>query len=376
MRTRIFLGALALLSALAFSVPADAVTINGVEYVLFARETITMEQGPVNITGNVGVNDFGGLLKVGAFNVINNGGLSTATADSIKTPASAQISNCRFNNNDPDLAVVCGTTGAAVLPITVWPLGGQIAQAPQATIDACVDAALDENVPDNGALDLPAGSCRRNVVVRKNATLTLHAGAAYNFKTLRLDNGATLEGNGALVHVQGLVNSNQNVKINDVTITTVGSGFEAIVIGNSAILTNTILHAPFATIHLHTGGNYSQGFEAIALVIRVEPITITDGDQPLVCACIGAVANGDTTILLSDGCHLNAPGNTFFVSTTCAIDATVSCPGASCFSTGAPTASTDTTATLNKPAVLAGDYHVIVVNTGGAFCTAATVPIP
>src|SRR5215831_12306465 len=45
MPTRFLLGALAFVCALAFVVPAQAVTINGVDYTLFAKTTIKMEEG-------------------------------------------------------------------------------------------------------------------------------------------------------------------------------------------------------------------------------------------------------------------------------------------------------------------------------------------
>jgi hypothetical protein len=352
----------AFLCTFAMSAPAGALTINGVDYVLFGKKAIRMENGPINIIGNVAVNDVGGLLNVGAFNIITG----TATADVIKVPKSAQITACRFNNSDPDAAIACGTTGPAVLPITTWP------PLPVPVIPACVSSAPDFIVPDNGT-SLPAGSCLRNVRLKNGATLTLSAGT-YNFRTLFMGAGSSLIGNGATVNLLRGFNTESNVSVLDVMITSVASGFEVIEPGHKSLFDNVVLYAPNGRIHLHSGATYNN-FEAIGETLAVQPIQGTQAAQN-VCACIGQVADGGSTIMLSNGCHLNDPGNVFFVSPTCAIDAFVSCPGPNCIATGAPTSSTDTTATLNKPAANPGDYHVIVRNTGGAFCTVQTVHIP
>jgi hypothetical protein len=363
MRRRFFLGTLALLCALAFVVPAQAITINGTDFVLFAKTTIKMEDGPTVINGNVGVNDVGGLLRIGAGNTING----IAIADRMFFGSGAKVTDCEFNTSTGgNPSAVCGTQSPAVLPITSWP------PSPVPVVPSCVNTNPDVIVPAGGSLALAPG-CYGDVDVRDNATLTLSAGT-YNFKSLRLQTGSLLDGNSATVNVKGLVVTEPGVTINDVNITTVASGtFEAIIIGNSSTLNNVVLYAPNARMHLHQGGVYTN-FEGIAVFITVEPIQI--GTVPQGCACIGAIADGGTTIGLSNGCHLNNPANEFFVSTTCAIDAFASCPSASCIAATVQAGATDTTATLNKPAAPAGNYHVIVRSAGGAFCTAATVPIP
>ncbi len=268
MRSRIFLGALALLSALVFSVPANAANLGGTDYVLFAKQRIAMEQGPVEIHGDVGVNDVGGVLKVGAFNVIDG----TATADIMNMPNSAQINMCRFNNNDPNAPNACDLIVKPIVPplpiLPAWPP----AELPVPVIPGCVNAPNDFNVPADGT-SLPAGSCRRNVTVGSGATLTLAAGT-YNFNKLTMGNGSTLTGNGATVNLQGAFQSAPGSTISSVNITTVADGFEAISVGNSNTVSNSLFYAPFARIHLHTGGVYTSS-EVVGETIAVQPIIIT-----------------------------------------------------------------------------------------------------
>ncbi len=72
MTARLLLGLLLL--ALASPPPAQAITVNGVDYALFARCKIGMENGPVKITGNIAVNEIcgvqDGLLHIGAHNTV------------------------------------------------------------------------------------------------------------------------------------------------------------------------------------------------------------------------------------------------------------------------------------------------------------------
>jgi hypothetical protein len=362
MRSSVIPGIVAFFCALAEVVPADAVTINGVDYVLFGKTAIKMEDGGTNVPGNVGVNDVGGLLRIGANNSISG----TATADRMFFGTGAQVTSCEFNTStggNPN--TVCGTQSAASVPITAWP------PLPVPLVPSCVDTQPDLVVPPNGSAS-PSPGCFGDIRLRDGATLTLSPGT-YNFRSVRLETGSTLDGNGAHVNVKGSLITEPSVTINDVTLTAVAAGtFEAIVIGNSSSVNSSVLYAPNARMHLHQGGIYSNS-EFVAVFITVEPIQSTVPTSG--CACIGAIASSDSTIQLTNGCHLSLPGNDFFVTTTCAIDAFVSCPGVTCFAATVQPGATDTTATLHKPNVPAGNYHVIVRSLG-AFCTAATVPIP
>lgn len=381
MRTKILIGALALLGAIAFVVPAGAVTINGVDYALFARCKIGMENGPVKIDGNIAVNEIcgaqNGFLHLGINNVVNG----TATANNMFFGGGAKVTKCEFNNStggDPN--TVCGTQAPAVLPITTWASqpnnpGGIPLPIPTVTVGA-------NNVlcpPDCS----PAPGDYRDIRVKDNATLTLAAGT-YNARNVLVEFNATLTGAGSTstaLNLTGTFGTEPGANINGVTITSVngqnqgglGTTAEVIETGNLTTVNDAVFYAPFGRMHLHQGGTFLN-FEGIAVLITVEPVTITRPEGR--CACIGAVADGGQTIDLSQGCHLNDPTIEFFVSTTCAIDAFASCPGANCIAATAQAGATDTTATLTKPAAPAGNYHVIVRSAGGAFCTVQTVPIP
>jgi hypothetical protein len=349
---------------------AGAVTINGTDYVLFARCKLAMENGPLKITGNVAVNeDCGvqnGLMMVGVNNTING----TATANRMFLSHGSSITTCNFNESKGDATQVCGSSGPANIPITNWPAGIPL---PIPVVNEGTETVVCP--PECN----PAPGSYKEIRANDNATLNLSTGT-YDAKTLKVAAGATLNGNGAAVNLTGSFLTENQAIINDVVITSIkgqdsgGVSIAVIKTSNSAKVNNSIFYAPFAYMHLKTGGTYTN-FEGIALLIAVEPITI-EGEPTPACACIGAVADGGQTIKLSQGCHLSAAGNQFFVSTTCAIDANASCPGPGCIPATLQAGATDTNATLNKPAAPAGNYHVLVKNTGGAFCTAGTVPIP
>lgn len=361
MRKSIFLGVVAFLSAIAFVAPAHAINVGGIEYAIFGKTTVKMEDGAfTQIQGNVGVNDVGGLLRVGAQNSI----LGKAVSDTMFFGSGSSVTDCLFNTSTGGNAnAVCGTQAATPpLPLGAWP------PLPVPTVTPCLPNVI---VPVGGTLNLAPG-CRQDVRVRDGGTLILSAGV-YEFKSLRLETGSFLHGNGAVINLTGIFVTEPAVNISGVTLTTVATGtFEGINIGNSSTVNNSRFYAPFSRMHLHLGGVY-QNSDFIAVFITIEPIQIIVTAEG--CACIGDIAKSGATILLSNGCHLNAdPATTqFFVSTTCA----VTCPGAGCIAAIVAPGATDTNATLSfavPPPV--GDYHVIVVTPGGAFCTAKTVPLP
>lgn len=373
MRTRVLLGALAFLCALAFVVPAGAVTINGVDYTLFAQCKIGMEDGPTNITGNIAVNEICGVeqgfIRIGAHNIVNG----TATANRMFFGTGSSVTTCKFNFvTGGNAEAACGNIPpdpippGAVLPITAWPpaaLGPIPVVNPGAANFVC-QAFQTCNV---------AAGAYRDIIAKDNSTLNLDNAATYDARNLYIENGAILNGNGSSVNLTSIFNTEPNATINDVKITSIKVGTtEAITVGNNSVINNSILYAPFARAHLHQA-TFGQGVEVVAVLIIVEPVKLVP-PPPRGCACIGEIAKNQSTIDLSNGCGLNIPQNLFFVSLTCA---TV-CPGPDCTAaTLAAPAPTDGTATLNIPVVpVPGDYHVIVVSPGGQFCTAATVPLP
>ncbi len=361
MRTRLFLGSLVLLCALAFVVPAQAVTINGVDYLLFAQCKIGMEDGGTNITGNIAVNEIcgteNGFLRIGAHNIVNG----SATANRMFFGTSSTVTTCNFNiSTGGNANATCGSQNAAVLPITAWPPLPVPTVNPSATNFTCQSFQI---------CNLPAGAYR-DIRAKDNSVLNLDGGT-YEARNLTIENKATLNGNSSAVNLTNVFSTEPNATINDVNITSIKVGtVEVMVTGNNSTINNSLLYAPFARAHLHQN-TIGQGTETVAVLITVEPITLTP-PPPAGCACVGEVAKGASTIDLSNGCGLNNAANLFFVATTCAIN----CPGAGCTATTVSGVPSATSASLNIPVVPAGDYHVIVVSPGGQFCTAATVPLP
>jgi hypothetical protein len=375
MRTRVFLGALAFLCALAFVVPAGAVTINGVDYVLFAQCKIGMEDGPTNITGNIAVNEAcgveNGLLRIGAHNIVNG----TATANRMFFGTGASVTTCQTNASAGGSADnVCGNIPPDLIP---FPVALPITAWPPLPVPVVVPGATDFVCAPFTTCPLPAGAYR-DIKVRDGATLNLDTAGTYQARSLLVETAATLNGNGSSVNLTGGFNTEPNANVNDVTITSIKAGTaEVIEVGNGSHINNSVFYAPFARAHLHQA-TLGQGVEVIAVLIIVEPVTLTP-PPPRGCACIGELAKGQGTIELSNGCGLNIPQDTFFVSQTCAIDASVSCPSATCIQATlkTPPPPTDDTATLNIPAgLISAPYHVIVVSPGGQFCTTSTVSLP
>jgi hypothetical protein len=138
-------------------------------------------------------------------------------------------------------------------------------------IPPCVNTAPDVIVPSGAVVSLPPG-CYGDAVVHAGATLTLNAGI-YNFSYLRLQNGSTLNGNGAVVNVQGDIIGGPNETIEDVTLTSLSSGTPAVQIGLSnsspgSTLTNVLIYAPNDTVRTYkfvTGTNV----EIVADTIRI-----------------------------------------------------------------------------------------------------------
>ena len=379
MTARFLLVTVSFVLALAASDPADAITINGVDYALLGRCKIGMENGPVKITGNIAVNEAcgvqDGLLHIAAHNTVTG----TATANSMFLGTNASVSSCEFNKSvGGNPAVACGVQGPAALPITAWPAGIPL------PIPVVSIGTTNILCPPSCS---PAPGSYRDITVASGATLTLSPGV-YNARNVTVGNQAALNGSGAQLnlHETGSFVTEARAKINDVTVTSVkgqanfnagglGSTAEVIKTGNAAEVTNAIFYAPFARMHLHQAGTFTD-FEGIAVLVVVEPVTIVNEARRSDCACIGSIAKTPGSIVLSSGCHLDSPTNQFFVSPTCVLDVNASCPGANCFSVTAQAGATESTATLNVPAVTAGNYHVIVRTPSGAFCTTQTVPLP
>ena len=388
MRSKIFLWILALLCGLALVGPVEAITIGGVDYALYARCKIGLEQSGTVIDGNVRVAQIcggqQGFLQLGAGITING----YASANTMFFGTNATVTGpppaCVFNISLGGLfSVVCPGSASGVPPFvadTLWP-PLLVPAVVSGTTDVVCTGTLppgaygDITVPDGVKCKLTGTVSARTFLLGNGGTLAGNGGAT---QALNLTGGFTAEEmtiikNVNITSVVGVVNpANPGPTPTCTGATGLGSTAAAIITGNGATVTGSIFYAPCARMHLHQGGTFSAGFGGIAVLITAQPVDI---QNPSVCACIGNIEKGAGTIELTNGCHLSASGNQFFVSQTCA---TV-CPGPACTAAflANPPAPTDTTATLNTPVVpVAGNYHVIVVNTGGQFCTSATVPLP
>ena len=121
MRSKIFLWILALLCGLALVGPVEAVTIGGVDYALYARCKIGLEQGGTVIDGNVRVAQIcgaqQGFLQIGAGTTING----NASANRIFFGTNAKVTGtppaCVFNISAGGLfSVVCPGSAPGVPP--------------------------------------------------------------------------------------------------------------------------------------------------------------------------------------------------------------------------------------------------------------------
>ncbi len=265
MRRRGWLGVFVFLWALGCAAPAAAFRIGFTEYMFFANTALTIKKGPVTIPGNVGVNDAGGRLRIGA----NSDVKGTAAADRMFFGTDAAVEACAFNRTiGGQPGAVCITQGPAVpLPMTPWP------PLTVPDIDPCVTAGGNNlTVPAGGAMSPPTGSCFGAVDVKDGGTLNLVGGRAYNFKSLRLQNTAILNGNGAIVKVKGSVVAQPNASMIGVTLYTAGSRGVAVGVGRGTLLDNVSLTAPNGTVHIHADVIIGLDVEVLADRIIVEPI--------------------------------------------------------------------------------------------------------
>ena len=257
------LGGLTFLCALAFVAPAHAIMIDGINYVLFAKKAIELEDGRTTIVGHVGVNDVGGVLRVGAFNSI----FGIARADGMFFGTASLVDACDFNTStgiDPD--AVCGSQAPAGAPMTAWP------PSPVPAAPSCVETRPNLVVHHRGSASL-APDCYGDVRIADGATLTLGAGT-YDFKSLRLENGSLLDGGGgAIVNVKGLIVTEPAVTIVGVAINSSASKGVVVGIGKGSFLEDVVLNAPYGTVQLQRGLVLGPVVEIVAKRIVVAPIT-------------------------------------------------------------------------------------------------------
>ena len=382
MANRIGLAILVVLCALAMVTPASAATVNGVDYVLLARQEILMELskdcdplpadtlGCMIITGNIGVSDVNGRLRTGINNLI----FGTTTAHNTVLATGAEITKCQFDiTSGAPVATVCTTVvtplPAGTLPIHPWPVNngplGPVAISPGCN----VNLAANVTVLAGQTMNLNPG-CYRDVRVNSGGTLNLSAGI-YDFRTLRLIAGSTMNGGGqpaTTVTVRDQAITEAGVTITSLRLQTVSTAnfsvTESISIGNNSNLSNVVLYAPTSAAHLHTGMQ-ATNFEAVANYLTVEP-TVIGGQVEKPCGCFDEVAKQGTDIVLSGGQNLQN-ASSFVLSANCDPAGGTTVPA---------TAQSATGATLDVSGVAAGTYKVIAIFDSGSYCNNTTVTLP
>jgi hypothetical protein len=259
------LGFLLLFSPCLLTDTASAIVVNGQDFALLAQNQINLSNGPITINGNVGVNNPGGLLKLGGINVEING---TAISDFTILNKGSRINGTLKTNH------LNGTgTATTIQPAPPLPFVTPFPSVP--ATDACVDSAPVKTVPPGQSVTLPSGSCFSQLKIGDNATVTLAAGGIYNFGSVQMLKGSTLTTGaaGADIHVKksfGTEGSNVVENVN-VLVSFNGSN-RAIAIGQNSKITGN-LEAPNAIIHIHDGSNIFG--EVVGLVITIEPATVT-----------------------------------------------------------------------------------------------------
>ena len=402
MQNRIVLGLLVLFCAFVMVTPASAVVVNGIDYTFLAKFGILMEQSddcphdlgnpPIpppgkvctNIVGNVGVSDppnpgnlNQGRLQIGAKNDI----VGTAIANRILFGTGSQTDTCEFNTgvpfpSGPGANSQCINSIVSPLPAGTLPLVAAWPPGPLGAVptDACVNAAGTQNVTVGAGATLAlAPGCYKAVLVNSGGTLNLSAGN-YIFKGLVLKAGSTMNGAGTtqtVVNVQGSAGgiggagavTEAGVKINNLTLESPGTAAQSvsefISIGNGSLLTNTILYAPTAAIHVHTGTN-ATNIEVVANFITIEPVLVGNNVENH-CACFDDFTQNDgTSVTITTGHGFLSPGVKFFISLSCDPAAGVQVPA---------NITSDTNATLNITGLTTAGRHVIVTSTAGTFCS-------
>jgi hypothetical protein len=360
-----------------FGLPAGAITVDTgvaclgvVDFVLLAERTIQMEGGPVNITGNIGVNQpksVTGLnesIHVGQFNQING----TALGDRVFSGNAAS----HIDVVEANLLTGAGDVDTVNVPTTcTFPFIADLGVTTGVTgLDfSCLTGVNNGpvTVPDNGTAGPLAPGCYTDLNVGDNATLTLSPGT-FTFKTVTTGIGSTLASTGTSnLNVKGLFKSGSGSTVTGLLIRVAATTGE-VQIGNSSTFDSTIF-APFTNVHIRGGAEYSG--EIVGKKIVVEPSKNT---PPVVqgCGCFETVTKGagGTTTTLSNGINL-LKATAFLLKADCnaagGIPVTAVTP---------PPAATDQTVVLNTSGIVGGPFHVIAVFASGTYCSADTITLP
>jgi hypothetical protein len=234
----------------------------GLDFAVLAQKQINLTNGPITINGAAGVNDVGGLLKLGGINVVING---TAIADFSILNTGSLINGTLETNHQAG-----GGKATTVKPAPPLPF---ITPFPSVSTDPCVINAPDLTITSNTTL--PSPTCAGQLTIASGVVVTLMAGGTYNFNGVRMLTNSSLVSGGAStdIHVRTLFVTENHVVIDHVNVLASFNGNNrAIDLGKSSQVTGN-LEAPDAIIHIHDGNNIMG--EVIGLIVTIEPSMIT-----------------------------------------------------------------------------------------------------
>jgi hypothetical protein len=236
--------------------------VTGLDFAILAQKQINLTNGPITINGAVGVNDPGGLLKLGGVNVRING---TAISDFTILNQGSLINGTLETNH------LAGTgTATTVKPAPPLPF---INPFPSVSTDNCVLTAPDRTITTSTTL--PSPTCVGNLTIGSGVEVTLAAGGTYNFNNVRMLKNSSIVSSGAStdIHVRTQFVTESMVKIDHVNVLASFNGSNrAIDLGKGSQVTGN-LEAPNAIIHIHDGNNING--EVIGLIVTIEPSVVT-----------------------------------------------------------------------------------------------------
>jgi hypothetical protein len=233
----------------------------GLDFAILAQKQVNLTNGPITINGAVGVNDPGGLLKLGGINVIING---TAISDFTILNKGSLINGTLETNH------LVGSGATTVKPAPPLPF---ITPFPSVSTDNCVLTA--PNLTITASTTLPSPTCVGQLTIGSGVVVTLAAGGTYNFKGVRMLKNSSIVSSGAStdIHVKTQFVTENHVMIDHVNVLASFNGNNlAIDLGKSSQVTGN-LEAPDAIIHIHDGNNING--EVIGLIVTIEPSTVT-----------------------------------------------------------------------------------------------------
>lgn len=284
---------LGLVAVLLVAAPAGAVNVPGCgEFVLFAKTSITFEQGNTILTGNILAQSSTGFVKVGAHNIIHG----TVSANRITVGHDAVVDNCVAN-----VIELLGTGKCLTSSIGFTPPAACLASFPPAPLtnptfpSVCSGGTV--NVAPNTTATLAPG-CYDRVRVNKGATLVLNAGGEYfvkgEFRQLGGDqagDGSTvIGGNGspdaaAIINVAGAYVTEVGVFMTNLRINSTNTSGQAVQIFNNSLLKDVVISS-LGSVHPHTGVQLRGDTELIGVTFDVQPITNEAGAPNVeVCVC-------------------------------------------------------------------------------------------